>query len=122
MKKIGCVEKGKCGVDDNNLENCYNCSLSNNILTCDCCNDEKYNCSEIAEKMDKKNNNFDPDLKTSVTLCDITVVENQYGNLAKKKCESGKDRSNILGIILLVVIIIIGVIIAVGTVLALSRS
>ena len=85
MVKKGCLEEGTCGVDGDYLNSCYNCNLSNNVLTCDCCEDRNYNCSLAASKMGG-NSNFEPNFNTSVTIStcawyEYPDVENNNGNL-----------------------------------------
>tara|TARA_Y100000816_G_C25944563_1_gene492676 strand:- start:392 stop:847 length:456 start_codon:yes stop_codon:yes gene_type:complete len=101
----GCVKKGGCNVDDDDLKTCYDCNASGNVLTCACClNKDNNNC---VNKDLNKDETFKSKYNTSVTLCDITSVDNNNGNLVITKCDSHFDWSKIGGVILIVVIIVL---------------
>jgi len=108
----GCRNNGNCDSVSNKdvLSNdCYDCNVSGDVLTCGCCNNSnKDNCNAS----NNASNN------TQVTLCNVktmnTKIKNDNGKLKNIDCSYSNEM-----IILIIVIAVIGIIFLMGVSIAL---
>lgn len=109
---MGANKVAGCGRNDcsaiynlDDLNTCFECNVSNNTLSCNCCEDDntgekcKFNASDV----------FDVSFNTSATLCtdEKTKIKNNNGSLENIECITWFSDNWMTVLIIIVIIVIV---------------